>query len=581
MKGAFGELRVFIGSIEEIEDPNLGVRRPKRIEDFSDVHGLLLIYKLRADNRTKLTRIHTYRRIKRLVEGTAAFHGHSLTWPVGVWRERVGPGQNTFEDTEVRALVRAATAELRDSKQRIKKANALAGGVSSAVRAGVKCRTTADVLAYTRDVLGLRPCSQKSLIADGHRRFVHATKSLKTPSGGRGLFAYLTEFLPTRAELAIAVILILARTGWNQQTVLDLDANDWCEQYFLTSEDDEGAYWLIRSVKTRPQERYQETISRREPEFHVYQVIKWAIEATAPLRNLVQRQRDAVGRKIEEGVSDPATVVEYRKLDEMKNRVWLTVDPQDLSTPSYLSGGTDISDAAVHIIAKHNITDGESPLEWNAPKLRDAWIIWAYEHSSYNLLVAQWAARHKRLSTLVHYLDNRRAAARGHDRVWTFAENFFGEVSLQKLDPEVLKGLIENGRLSAEDAMKLTEASFLRTRWGAYCRDPFNPDFTVNPGHPSGEECRTQNCFGCRQAFWFFESASEIRGFITQLECIQQETPVDTWQGSEHHRRLEFLNKVFAAYSEQARAEAEARQMLPPLPLVEFAASRLIKVLPK
>jgi|GEM_PF-3199195 len=549
--------------LDEWNERNVHSPRPVKIHDFTEEVGidLLLWYRTKRGNDT--TKSTAYGSIRHILTSTSKHHGAGLVMPPNPWKVKI-TAQDTYDDAVVKSWLKASISELRHAKHVIRVANKLADNGDP----NVTSWSPEKVAVIFRDQIGLQLMGDKELRAAGLRNWRSYADKFSPPSDEDKLFGWYTSFLPSQRAIAAAFIIVSCRTGWNEQSILDMNINDWCRPYALSNDISKPLY-LVYTRKKRAGDKLQETIST-DAEHHVYSVLKWVLEATEPVRNQMRQQINDLEEKAVGSRLSQTDVDKLLKLKEGVESFWIILNRQVISKPAMMSK---------HIMSKVSMDIAERSSEFDeadpfyATKARDSWILWAYESTGFNLLVAQVAAGHSNLKSIINYIHKKKVTAENRQKVWSFQDHLFSEIELGRVDPLILRGRFEDGAMTPEQAKELAEKEFIKTIHGAYCADPYNPDPDVDFDHKPGEVCGTQNCHRCRNAFWFLDSIQDIADEVQALRQRKTETSIDAWETSQLPEKLEFYEKLLMSYDESARIEAMAC-MSRPLPSVQFQASK-------
>lgn len=535
---------------------------PKSIHNFNEEVGASFLLWYRGEDGNDTTKAIKYRAVRQILTSTAQHHGHDLLMPPCPWREKV-IDHDTYSDADVRQWLRLSLTEIREFKQAVKAANNMADlGDFTA-----KTWSPEMVAATVRDHLGLRLMRAVELRKHDFRSLLAYVSEYEAPSKGTGMTGWYTSFLPGANTIAAAITVVSCRTGWNLQSILDLNINDWSRPYALSDTKSKPLY-LVYTRKKRGG-GVQETISTGA-ETHVYGVLKWVFHATEPLRN---QMRGRISQLEEKAGREGLTRAEAESLNKLKSEIdsfWLHVDSGDTSRLASLKPD-GLKRATAALYTKH--VDANASTPFSASMARDAWILWAYESSGFNLLVAQMAAGHSSLKSIINYINKKKVTAANRQKIWDFQDHLFAEIEAGRVDPHILRGRVEDGAMSPKQARALADKEFTKTPHGAYCTDPYNPDPDVDRDHKPGEVCGTYNCHRCRNAFWFLDSIQDIADEVQALRHRKTETAIDAWELSQLPEKLQFYEGLLMKFEESDRREAMSR-MRKPLPSVQFQASK-------
>ncbi|OJX77440.1 hypothetical protein [Magnetospirillum sp. 64-120] len=377
--------------------------------------------------------------------------------------------------------------------------------------------------------------------------------------------------VPAQTDLLPVFCLFLLRTGWNTSTAMDMQAEHWSRPHPTRPQQ----VVELQSAKARARGAVQKTYSLKHKPEHPYQLICRVLEWTRPLRDALQRQIDSLQIESQgKGLVDiKAIEAEMSALRGLKNRVWLF-----LTKDGRISClGKDTRYAYVNdLFREDGIVHQGRQLEFNQALTRNSWGIFAYESSGYNLLVTQLALGHKDLSSILHYINQKAIRNRHRRQFFDFQTHVFNEVGIGRLNPHILRQLVQNGRLTSTEAETLGKGGF-RTRQGVTCVNPYAPDKGIAPSHEEGKLCQSQACLmGCSKAFVTYDCLEYVAERILHLRHYRDLMPLQAWVTSDYPHDLEFLEQImdmFAETNRRAAFERAQRKAAPPIYTLPSAAT--------
>jgi hypothetical protein len=107
---------------------------------------------------------------------------------------------------------------------------------------------------------------------------LQSTENYNNPFVG-GFSAAIGGLYPTRRQAAHLLYLFLCKTGWNLETALDIDVDDYWRMHPTNS-----AFAIIYATKDRANGEYQRAASEVKPKLSAYNLLTSVIERTEPLR---------------------------------------------------------------------------------------------------------------------------------------------------------------------------------------------------------------------------------------------------------------------------------------------------------
>ncbi|WP_196488909.1 tyrosine-type recombinase/integrase [Burkholderia diffusa] len=342
------------------------------------------------------------------------------------------------------------------------------------------------------------------------------------------LFDRFRWFAPQLDEAVAAVTLVLLHTGWNIDTVFNIDISRmerWCQER-LASES--GQTVAIYGNKGRTH-REQVAFCLTRPEFHPYRVIKNMIDRTEVLRNSL-RMRLA---DIKDSVQSPDQQDRIVELERAISTPWLflrgSMNDETLGRVGVLNSRTvsgSFRESFQAMLCTAGIDEKLTPSD-----LRDGFASFVYDNSIFNILLVKRALGHQNLSATKHYLRQRRMLSQRFADYTVWSEGLFEDIRrFQSVDPTILYIRVRFGDVTEDQRRRLSDYR-LRTRMGMGCIDPENPPSAVAPMHQGGN-CSVQRCTLCRHGVVFEESFEPLAHRVAELRVIRGHTPLDRWETS-------------------------------------------------
>ena len=378
--------------------------------------------------------------------------------------------------------------------------------------------------------------------------------------GSRGVFEKLRWFHPAYEDIAVYLWLFLLATGWNLATCLSLDVSE--EAAWVHDHPYKTDAKLLHAYKSRAG-RQVFAFSAVRPEFHPYQILKFIIARTEPLRETLRHRLAAEERRCATKPSH-ASEAEIARLRGAIRSPWLY---QTLNRVGFVEVITNEDNTRLNKIAR--ITAQRAGLLEQHPALaamttavaRDGWMAHAYEQSGYSVIMAQLAGQHSDARSLLHYLRRRRYRSHSELAMRRVQNAAFAEIEAGRpLDATRLRLLVESGGVTPEQEKRLLDHR-MRTRLGMGCLDPSHPPRHVSPNHREGTLCRVQRCTGCQLGVVFEESLRPLARRQAELLHLQRSLPFAVWAQSSFGDELRSIALTLEHFDpEQVRTVTEEWQ---------------------
>ena len=354
-------------------------------------------------------------------------------------------------------------------------------------------------------------------------------------------------FVPGVEDATAAFILFMLHTGWNPETVLNIDVTDlhrWADYRLRDTEDQQSktATVAVYGYKGRAHKE-QIAFSLQRPVGHPYQIIKKMIERTEPLREKIRRDIEVLENL------DVRSKEDLRRLAIMKQRVkspWLYFMLRNAGKDvSYRVGVLRHATNAIlrdfckkvasnsynDNLSKENSAFGGSIETLKLSDIRDGFASFIYDNSLSNILLLKQALGHGNIRTTRAYLRQRRQIAQRFSQFTSFQESMFDEIAMfGQVDPTVLFVRARSGGITSEQRARLLDRR-MRTRMGMGCLSPDSPPANIAPSHKGGV-CAVQRCSLCEHGVVFADSLGSLAIRKAELEFIRSQVSSERFQGS-------------------------------------------------
>lgn len=380
---------------------------------------------------------------------------------------------------------------------------------------------------------------------------------------GRTLAAMRSIANPTRWEVDAAYYQCLVFTGWNDATLLSLDAES---QALLRSHPKDQLQFVLADemyeltgVKARSSNSEQYVFGLWKTSFGAGFIVKTWLERTAHLREILKTRLTEKRKEYEEARrSERFSVDELSELFKEVVRlrtgchaVWLYLDRNgqinwlhDHGKEGHVDQGKQITFVRVLLrqMNRERLASGASAIseDITSSDFRDMFAVYVYQRTGGNVLAVMKALGHKFLRTSAGYLDNNVLNAKSDETIRSFLNHLFAELGNGRLDLTILKALVETGEVPPELRTRLQEyRSLLRSRHGIACRAPRNPPKGINEVGKAGSLCKEQACLrACSNAIFMPDSLSGIARRVEELEAMREVLPLATWLRSKQEVEL-------------------------------------------
>jgi len=363
-------------------------------------------------------------------------------------------------------------------------------------------------------------------------------------------------FVPLAEDTVACLTLVLLHTGWNLDTVFNIDISSldtWCQQR-LGSDAEETVAIFSNKGRTN---REQVAFSLTRPEFHPYRLIKDMTEHTEPLRADLRRKLAAVEK-------EPPTPSRQDRLLKLRKAIaspWLFLKING-SSGDPITGRVGVLErqGTFLVLFRTLLASAGLDLTLKPSDMRDAFASFLYENSLYNILLVKRALGHQSLDATKHYLRQRRMLAQRFADFTAWSDGLFDEIKrFQTVDPTILYIRVRFGDITADQRRRLADYR-LRTRMGMGCLEPEHPPDQIAPMH-SGGLCTVQRCILCRHGVIFNDSFVPLAQRLAELHVIRGHTPIDRWHASSFQTEwIAIEATVERVFPRRAQEFAEAMQ---------------------
>lgn len=363
-----------------------------------------------------------------------------------------------------------------------------------------------------------------------------------------------------RTEVLAAFHLCLSTTGWNAETLLELDVTS--PDSLCTHPKDDIRY-VMRAYKARSK-LYQFSEGLWKSQSAPGVVIKTLIERTAPLRLQLQRELDVardelkdLSSEIGSGEALDAMHLTVARLAEGTRSPWLY--PDDNGTIGWLNEvncarmehGAYLTTVLREVNA-HRPPDKQIP-HCSPSDFRDAFAAYAYLYSGGMVYFVMRVLGHKRVKSTETYIQNTFLNERSIKVYRTFANGLWQEIRVHKrLDPTILALVTRDGGATDLQRERIVEYRQLRkSRLGVGCLDRFNPPKEVAPGFRANGKrvCPTHRCTLCLEhAVIFEESIDGLAMRWAELMWLKESIPIAMFSTNSFQEELENTEAALAAF---------------------------------
>lgn len=409
---------------------------------------------------------------------------------------------------------------------------------------------------YDARARGLNKANEESQKHDGPSYLAPGM----TERGSQGIVGKLRWFHPSYHDTAVFLWLFMLGTGWNLSTALGIDVT--ADETWFEDHPHKPEFKVMHAFKGRSQ-KHVFTLSLERPEWHPFNVVRFMVERTAPMRETLRRRLAEAEASYANSASH-AGEAEIERLRAAIRSPWLYHIVNKVGEVNALGNkdSASLNDVARLAAERGCLLEAHPSLSQMATSTaRDAWIGYAYAKTGHNVLLAQLAAQHANASTLRHYLKRRRYRTHSEKVVRLVQNAAFTEIEARRpLDPTRLRIMVRNGAITPEQERRLLDHR-QRTRLGMGCLDPTAPPRDVAPEHRPGTLCRVQRCTGCVHGVVFAESLPPLARARAELMHLQRQVPFAAWAGSSFEIEMQSIEATLDGF-EQSAVERETQAWL-------------------
>lgn len=365
---------------------------------------------------------------------------------------------------------------------------------------------------------------------------------------------------PIGDEVRSAFHLVLLASGWNAQTVLDIDLS----RRFIEPHPTNAGYHIVYGIKAKGNSEHF-VVGRDKRSDSPGTILRALIERTEPLRARLRRELSGVESGLEFLPNNTRLRTRSVWLRAAIRSPWLFVHEKTQGRIAYLqcanSGkgrGRSFLELLIRDINSGSPADAQVRATITASDFRDAYVGFAYEFSNYNILSAKIAATHRHATSTQHYLRQRQWRAHSAKKIHHFTQALWQEIEQrQSVDPAILRGLVERGEVSEEQRVRWEQHKD-RTRVGVGCKDFRHPPAHIAPRHVEGAGCRVQRCTLCEHAVVFADSLDHLARRRAELEVLRTQIPVPSWTSSSFPEELDATEAVLGKFDKGSVADRVA-----------------------
>ncbi|MBR8381801.1 tyrosine-type recombinase/integrase [Burkholderia cenocepacia] len=396
-----------------------------------------------------------------------------------------------------------------------------------------RCQVVAITRQYLDVLLGEPSTSTRFLTERKFHRRSEKTPAFPTGYHDGKTIDRFRWFVPLAEDAVASAILVLLHTGWNVDTVFNIDVSTpdaWCQERLAGNAGGTVALFGHKGKTGREQVAF----SLERPEFHPYRVIKNMVARTEPLRAWLRERLSVVES---EPKLDTARQNEIVALRQAISSPWLFLRTQGESFGTGRIGVLETNGTFRGIFDEIVVRSGLQT-ELTPSDLRDGFAGFLYSNSLYNTLLVKRALGHSNLSATKHYLRQRRMLSQRFADYTEWSNAMFDEIRrFQVVDPTILYVRARFVDVTEDQRRRLADHR-LRTRMGMGCLEPTQPSPQIAPDHAGGT-CTVQRCTLCRHGVVFPESFIPLARRLAELHVIRGQTPIDRWEASSF--RIEWM----------------------------------------
>lgn len=351
---------------------------------------------------------------------------------------------------------------------------------------------------------------------------------------------------PTGEDVRYAFHIALLYSGWNVQTLLDLDVTG----RFVEEHPTNPEYHLVYGFKNRGDSEHF-CLGRTKRTDSIGTILRTIVDRTKPLRREVRKELICVRKSLRKDKQNSELIDRKIELTLTLKSPWLFADPMGRGVRRLTNSNVNTEFQTTFLrriiieLNKSQPEDRKVRESITPSDFRDAYIGFAYEFSNYSILAAKVAATHRQATTTQRYLRHKAWRAHSASKVRHLSTEMWTEIQIyRQVDPAVLRAKMDFGSVSDIERERLKVYRHGRTRIGVGCRDFKNPPADISPEHVEGSGCRVQRCNLCRKnRILYDDSYDHISRRQAELEDIRDKIPVTAWSQSSFPEELEMVEQ--------------------------------------
>lgn len=346
-------------------------------------------------------------------------------------------------------------------------------------------------------------------------------------------------YYPTAEEQAALVLFIQRRTGWNKETVLAIDRDNFVHPLSEIANSD--TVLLISEKRRGPISDTQEkpkvirAYSSRSDQYSAYNLIILAKELSKQCARLLSSQPGIP----ESSPCHFTPFLFYCKLSPS----WRWNNKLDvISCFSSLHVNHRWNNGVAACLKNANLQDQGVPLlnaESLEGRLRATWMLRDRDSGHHSISLTAMLQGHQHTSTTdIHYDNSAAANMERKERFQIFQESLFNK--LHQGNFKGLRGAVDAQETSSLKFRVFTIVGHTRALWA--CMDSSNPDFLGCLPLAAGERCtRLEKCLVCSRIYVFADSLPFL---IERLAVLEMQMERDAGQEAGVEEEVAILRSI-------------------------------------
>lgn len=373
--------------------------------------------------------------------------------------------------------------------------------------------------------------------------------------------------VPTKDFVAALFLLVLLRSGANEQPVLDivpgrgLKPGPWLHDNPFGFEYRTVLLWKNRAGTNRPNQKTRVPLAvRSKPTFYPSKLLRYQ-------ELLGCWCRAAIASAERSGQASDAFLASAAKAVSNFWIYWETGKWRALT-------GTRTHSAINALIEKSTRTwpallDNEGkPIQYSARAIRDAYLDFVVMKSGFSVATAQRELAHSEHSNAIHgYLSKKWARTYSHNSLREFHS---ATVAVLKAGVPLSADAIKRRLKPSQDEVRDEPTNLTMVRYGFGCVDPAKPPENILKTLAAGEECPAAQCHDCYHARCFTSSLPELAVEILNLRTRRDQVSPHLWIGSSDDIRLKMLEEILERFPEPTRLGALRKAEWLDVPTLEY-----------